>query len=329
MYESFYGFKEKPFSTLPDPAFLYMSKKHEMALTYMEYGLSSQAGFMVLTGEIGSGKTTLINYLIKSIDDPSTRIAFIFNTNISSSNFLKNILKEWDIDCGLTEESELYNALNDFLISQYTNNKKVILIIDEAQNLSFELLEEIRMISNLNDEKVPLLQIILSGQPSLINMLNNPKLEQLRQRVSVHYHLDSLNRDETTMYIKHRLKSADSKDPNVFISETIESIYKHSAGIPRIINLICDIALVHGYAEETKTITPTIIDTVVMERKKRGLGFLGRSILSNSPGTGQKNNETIKRIIFLETRYEELNNNVYKLALLVKKLISKKTATEV
>lgn len=321
MYESFYGFKEKPFSTLPDPDFLYMSKKHEMALSYLEYGLSSTAGFMVLTGEIGSGKTTLINYFINKIDNASTKVALIFNTNMRPLGFLENILREWDINFNQKRKADLYNILNDFLLSEYRKKTRVVLIIDEAQNLPFETLEEIRIMSNLNDEKIPFLHIILSGQPNLLNRLNNSKLEQLRQRVSVHYHLDPLDKEETILYIKHRLKAAEATNLDLFSPDAVECIYLHSGGIPRVINLICDIALVYGYAEQIKPITKSIVDLVIEDRKKMGLDFGSKSKLSDSGQPRQNNTKLIETVSF-EKKYKELSDNVHKLALSVRKLIS-------
>jgi general secretion pathway protein A len=327
MYESFYGFKERPFSTLPDPDFLYMSKEHEMALTYLEYGLSSQAGFMVLTGEIGSGKTTLINYLINKTDNAATKIALIFNTNIRALDFLKSILEEWGVDCKQRRKAELYDVLNNFLLNEYRENTSVILIIDEAQNLPFETMEEIRMISNLNDEKVPLLHIILSGQPNLINRLNNPKLEQLCQRVSVHYHLDPLDKEESFLYTEHRLKTAGATDLDIFTPDALESIYMYSEGIPRVINLICDMALVYGYAEQIKPVDRSIIDMVVEDRRKMGLGFGSNSNFSGSVKPGRFNN-SLDRTVSLEKKFQELNDNVSELALLVRKMIRNKDFVE-
>ncbi len=320
MYESFYGFKEKPFSTLPDPDFLYLSKNHEMALTYLEYGLSSQAGFIVLTGEIGSGKTTLINYLTEKIDNRKTKLALVFNTHVTPRGFLENILKEWGLSCTKRRKAELHETLNDFLITEYRNKTNVILIIDEAQNLTFETLEEIRMISNLNDDKIPLLHIILSGQPNLINRLNNPRLEQLRQRVAVHYHLDPLNREETFLYIHHRLARAQAPNPDIFKPEAVESIYDYSAGIPRVINLICDLTLVYGYAEQEKTLDKSIVNMVVADRKKMGLEF-GHTAQQTARAASGKTTSTSHTTDVYEKKYKDLHNNVYELAQLVRTLI--------
>ncbi len=320
MYETYYGFKEKPFTTLPDPDFLYMSKKHEMALTYLEYGISSLAGFMVLTGEIGSGKTTLLNYLLKKIDDHSTNIALVFNTSFNPVEFLESILREWGVACKNAGKAELYDILNTFLISEYEKKRRVILIIDEAQNLPFETLEEVRMLSNLNDEKRPLLHIILSGQPSLKNRLNTPQMEQLRQRVSVHYHLDPLDTEEAFNYIESRLAKVGGQDHSIFTPEAQEKIYACSRGVPRLINLVCDLALVYGYAEQIKPINDSIIEMVVEDRKSMGLGMGDGLDLSDGSDDAFFSHEP-ENIVRLEKKMRELKENVYDLALLVRKMI--------
>lgn len=321
MYETYYGIKEKPFTTLPDPDFIYFSSKHEMAFTYLEYGLSAQSGFTVLTGEIGSGKTTLLNYLIDKLDPRMVHIAFIFNTNLSPRDFLAAVAREWKVLSAQLDKAGIYEALNDFIVAQYSKKRRVILIIDEAQNLPFETLEEVRMLSNLNDEKRPLLHIILSGQPNLLHRLNNPKLEQLRQRVAVHYHLEPLDRQETALYIEHRLKKAQAQEPGIFTSAAIDRIYECSGGVPRVINLICDLALVYGYAEQIRPVDAPVIDMVVRDRKRMGLGF----------GLPEQGSETIQTTRFdidaertaeLAKKYRELCDNVYELAQLVKKMIT-------
>jgi general secretion pathway protein A len=213
------------------------------------------------------------------------------------------------------------------LLNEYRENTSVILIIDEAQNLPFETMEEIRMISNLNDEKVPLLHIILSGQPNLINRLNNPKLEQLRQRVSVHYHLDPLDKEESFLYTEHRLKTAGATDLDIFTPDALESIYMYSEGIPRVINLICDMALVYGYAEQIKPVDRSIIDMVAEDRRKMGLGFGSNSNFSGSVKPGRFNN-SLDRTVSLEKKFQELNDNVSELALLVRKMIRNKDFVE-
>ncbi|MCX5894767.1 MAG: XrtA-associated ATPase [Proteobacteria bacterium] len=319
MYEKFYGFKEKPFSLLADPAFLYLSKKHELALTYLEYGLSEQAGFIVITGEVGSGKTTLIKYLINKLETTATPVAMIFNTNISPCEFLEIIIKEWNLNCAGREKSVLYETINNFLLQEYIKRHKVVLIIDEAQNLSSETLEEIRMISNFNDEKQPLVHIILLGQPNLRDRLNQSALEQLRQRISVHYHLGPLDYDEVVEYVKHRLKRAGSPRVDIFTSDALESIFNYSRGIPRVINIVCDTALVYGFAEGIETIGAPIIENVIEDRVKGGIGIIESS--TEMLGAGhQGSNPLAKEIEHLKEQYELLNESISELSLLMKRL---------
>jgi len=315
MYEAFYGFREKPFSALPDPDFLYLSKKHEMALTYLDYGLSSQSGFMVLTGEVGAGKTTLLNYLLRNLDTDSSRVALIFQTNIQPLELLEAILAEWNLPYAGKGRTQMYELLNSHLLECYRQQQPVVLILDEAQNLPFETLEEVRMISNLNDEKVPLVHIILSGQPNLKDKLNSPRLTQLRQRITVHYHLEPLDSNETTIYIQHRLKSAGSEDLNIFNPEAVQAIFENSNGIPRVVNLICDLALVYGFAEQQRKIGKDIIEMVLQDRRKMGLGVGMQEMLAQNIEGADVRFERV------EKRLQELNNNVYEIALIIRKLI--------
>jgi len=322
MYENFYELKEKPFNLLADPAFLYLSKKHELALNYLEYGLSEQAGFIVITGEVGSGKTTLIKYLLTKLDRTTTKTAMIFNTNITPREFLELVLREWDITSEGKEKADYYTALYNFLLHKYTRRNQVVLIVDEAQNLSLETLEEIRMLSNLNDEKHPLLHIILLGQPNLRERLNQKTLEQLRQRIAVHYHLEPLDYEDTVRYIKHRLQKAGGQNQELFMPDAIDSIYQHSQGIPRVINVICDTALVFGFAEGAEQITNSIIESVIEERTSGGLSFLEDSESRGGKNFSTEGNGAAKELEEIKEQYTVLNTHIAELTMLVKKLYS-------
>jgi len=326
MYENFYQLKEKPFSLLADPAFLYLSKKHELALNYLEYGLSEQAGFIVITGEVGSGKTTLIKYMLTKLDTTPTKTAMIFNTNITPRELLELVLREWDITSEGKEKADCYSALYSFLLHEYTRRNQVVLIIDEAQNLPLETLEEIRMLSNLNDEKHPLLHIILLGQPNLRDRLNQKTLEQLRQRVAVHYHLDPLDYEDTLRYIKHRLQKAGGQNPELFMPDALDSIYQHSQGIPRVINVICDTALVYGFAEGAEQITKSIIESVIEERTNGGLSFLEDSENHGGKNLSKEGNGAAKEREEIKEQYIVLNTHISELTMLVQKLYSEKEA---
>jgi general secretion pathway protein A len=321
MYEKFYGLKEKPFSLIADPSFLYLSKRHELALTYLEYGLLEQAGFIVITGEVGSGKTTLIKYLMNRLDKRPIKTAMLFNTNIGPHEFLEIILREWNLKFVEKDKTALYETLNNFLIQEYSRKNKVLLIVDEAQNLPSETLEEIRMISNLNDEKQPLLHIILLGQPSLRVRLNQSILEQLRQRIAVHYHLGALDYEDTVSYVRHRLKTAGSQNIDIFMPDALSLIYEYSKGIPRVINVICDTALVYGFAEGFATINKSIIENVVEDRIKGGLFFMD-SIDAPDPGLDSVGRLRYSEKGELKEHYELLNEGMHELSLLLKKINS-------
>ena len=270
MYEEFYGFQAKPFSLVPDPDFLYLSSKHRMALTYLEYALVDKIGFVLLTGSIGVGKTTTLKQLLARVGN-DTELAVVFNTNVSSEELLELILREFELESPAARKTEYLEVLNQFLIKKYGEGKQVVLIIDEAQNLSREALEEVRMISNLQTDKDLLLQVVLVGQPGLRTTLQHPSLAQLHQRIVVSYHLAALNLEETEEYIRHRLRKASGQDMQLFTPEAIERVFQHSDGIPRIINILGDAALIYGYADEMRSIDEEVVDRVVADRQETGL----------------------------------------------------------
>jgi general secretion pathway protein A len=276
MYEAFYGLKEKAFNLNPDPEYFYMSREHENAYVHLEYAIRESKGFAVITGEVGSGKTTLINYLLYKLN-LDINIGLITNTHIPASQFLKAICREFEIDVDVSEKVDVMEIFQDFLLERYAQNERVLLIIDEAQNISPEAMEEIRMLSNLEAEKSHLIQIILIGQPELKNKLQRNDLKQFAQRVSSHYHINGLNKDEVNNYIRYRLNVGEAKNLDIFKEDAIELIYQHSLGIPRVINVICDTALVYGYADGHKTIDKNIIDNVIKERDESGI-FSGLGI---------------------------------------------------
>ena len=270
MYEAFYGLKEKAFNLNPDPEYFYMSREHEDAYRHFEYAISESKGFAVITGEVGSGKTTLINYLLYKLE-LDIHIGLITNTNIPASQFLKAICREFEIDVDVREKVDIMEIFQDFLLERFAQNERVLLIIDEAQNISIEAMEEIRMLSNLEAEKSHLIQIILIGQPELKYKLQRNDLKQFAQRVSTHYHINGLNKDEVNNYIRHRLKVGEAENLDIFKEDAIELIYQHSRGIPRIINVICDTALVYGYADGVQIIDKSLIETVIKEREESGI----------------------------------------------------------
>ncbi|MBI5115090.1 AAA family ATPase [Candidatus Poribacteria bacterium] len=247
MYESFFGFKEKPFNITPDPKYLYLSGQHQEAIAHLLYGIRERGGFVVITGEIGTGKTTLCRYLINEIDD-RTEGAIIFNPNLSEIELLKSINEDFGIISTGQTKKELIDELNQFLLEKRLRGKNIVLIIDEAQNLQPVVLEQIRMLSNLETEKEKLIQLILIGQPQLKRLLARPELRQLDQRVTARYHLDPLNRNETCEYIQHRLDVASNGSRLSFEPAAMKQVYKFSKGTPRLINVVCDRALLGAFA---------------------------------------------------------------------------------
>ncbi len=247
MYESFFGFKEKPFNITPDPKYLYLSEQHQEAIAHLLYGIQERGGFVVVTGEIGTGKTTLCRYLINQMDD-RTEGAIIFNPNLSEIELLKSINEDFGIISTGQTKKELVDELNQFLLEERLRGKNMVLIIDEAQNLHPAVLEQIRMLSNLETEKEKLIQIILTGQPQLKRLLARPELRQLDQRITARYHLKPLNRKETYEYIRHRLEVATNGDHVAFERAAMKQVYRFAKGIPRLINVVCDRALLGAFA---------------------------------------------------------------------------------
>ena len=262
MYETFFNLKRKPFDLLPDPDFLFMSKSHKKALSYLDYGIRERAGFILLSGEVGSGKTTIIRNLIKKHLD-NVVLSKIFNTRIDSEQLIAMINDDFGLPVQNKNKITMLRDLNLFLIEQYMKGNRPVLIIDEAQNLGHELLEEIRMLSNLETDNAKLLQIILVGQPELRKTLASPELIQLRQRISINCHIQPLTQPETELYILHRLEKAGNRDAALFSPDTMTIIYTYSRGIPRLINIICDFILLAAFAEETTTIDVALVKDII------------------------------------------------------------------
>ncbi len=272
MYETFFALKEKPFSLAPNPRFLFLSKTHNEVYAHLIYGIESRAGFIEVTGEVGTGKTTVLRTLLAQLDEDKYRLAFIFNPKLTAFELLRNINREFGIaDDGLNSP-DLIHALNDFLLTENRAGRTPILIIDEAQNLSGDVLEQIRLLSNLETENDKLIQIVLVGQPELRNHLSDYSLRQLNQRIAVRYQLRPLNHDETAEYILHRLKLAGRPDGNIFSRAALRRVFQCSGGVPRRINLICDRALLTAFSEERGVVSPRDVNQAVAELAGMGEG---------------------------------------------------------
>lgn len=265
MYEANFGLQEKPFALRPDPHFMFKSHSHRKALTTLEYGFQSHAGFIVVSGPIGSGKTTLVRKLLSRHRDELT-VGLVSNTQVDSfEELLRWILLGFDLEYRDKDKVELFHTLTDFLVEECAVGRQVILIIDEAQHLEDKVLEQLRMLSNVNADKDDLLQIILIGQPELLDKLKQPQLRQLTQRITVECHLQTLDLEETKSYIRHRIATAGGSE-ELFEDEAYEAIWKYSEGIPRLINLLCETGLVFAFAEQMPKVTKDLIKEAVREK---------------------------------------------------------------
>src|SRR3989338_5450369 len=265
MYEAFFGLHEKPFRMTPDTRYFYPSAKHVDALNHMVYAIEERRGFVVITWEIGSGKTTISRMLFRKLD-PRTKTAIVRNTHLTAKELVAAVLEELEISYrpGSTK-TQLIGKLNEFLVDQLRDDNNVVLLIDEAQNLTPTVLEEVRMLSNLETETDKLIQIVLMGQPELKAKLWLRELTQLRQRVTLHYHLGPLNASETSGYIFHRMKVAGANGTPIFTPTALLQVFEYTQGVPRLINGLCDQALLTGYINETREIQSTVIDEVAGE----------------------------------------------------------------
>ena len=268
MYEAFYGFKEKPFTILPDPGFLYLSQPHAMAYAMLEYGVMNRAGFTIITGEIGCGKTTLIRHLLNQLG-PDINVGLISNAQEDFGELMQWVLMAFGQPYAGQAKVELFDRFQKFLIEEYARGRRTILIIDEAQNLRPKTLEELRMLSNINADKDQLLQLVLVGQPELRTLLRRPELRQFTQRISADYHLRPMNLNETIQYIAHRLRVAGREEP-LFSAGACELLHQVSRGVPRLINIIADTALIYGYGEGAEQINRRLVYAVVRDKVHAG-----------------------------------------------------------
>ena len=269
MYEEFFGLNEKPFSIQPDPSFLYWGRSHRLAYAMLEYGVLNHAGISVITGEIGCGKTTLIHRLLDQLSSTHT-VALLSNIQAGRGDLLSWVLMGFGQPFSDKAHVELFAELQRFFISEYASGRRSVLIIDEAQNLSVDMLEELRMLSNINAGKDQLLQLILVGQPELKDILNRPDMLQLAQRIGSDFHLTALSRDEVDAYLDTRLSIAGAKS-RIFSPEAVDLVAQKSQGVPRVINLIADTALVYGFSAGESLISAQTIQAVVTDKANYGV----------------------------------------------------------
>jgi len=269
MYEEFYGLKEKPFSIQPDPDFLFFGHRHSMAYAMLEYGIASRAGFTVVCGEIGCGKTTLVRHLLNNVDS-NTTVGIVYNTHQKVDDLLGWIMLAFGQPYEGMSELALFDAFQQFLISSYIAGRRMVLIVDEAQNLSPGALESLRMLSNINADKDQMLQVILVGQPQLRELLRRPDMQQFFQRVAVDFYIPPLQPIEISKYIEHRLKVA-GREESLFTQRAMERIAEASKGIPRSINILCDMVLVYGFSSDAEKIGIDLVDEVLRDRSEFGV----------------------------------------------------------
>ncbi|HXH81392.1 MAG TPA: AAA family ATPase, partial [Candidatus Tectomicrobia bacterium] len=262
MYLEFYGLREAPFSPTPDPKFLFQSARHREALAQLIYGVRERKGFIVLTGEIGTGKTTLLRSLLERLD-ATTSIAYIHNSALDVHGLLEYMLQDWGVKSAATSHAQRLFELNEFLIEQHRQDLSPVLVIDEAQNLSVETLEAVRLLSNFETTNRKLMQILLVGQPELREKLNRHELRQLKQRIALRCHIGPLTPEETRAYIRHRLRVAGAADAGIFTDAAVQRIVEYTGGTPRMINIVCDHCLLTGFADSKKRIDARVVDEAV------------------------------------------------------------------
>lgn len=306
MYNEFYGFTKDPFLIVPDPNYLYMSPKHEEALARIAYGIKERRAIMLLTGEVGAGKTTLIRYLVAHLP-ASIQAAMIANSNLQAEALLRMIMAEFMLPTlQTTDKAALIKDLQAHLLGLAAKNKRGLLIIDEAQNLPLDALEEIRMLNNLQVQSNCLIQIILVGQPELRTRMKDPRYLQIAQRIAFNYHIEALSHEETRSYIQYRLKRSGGNH-ELFTDDAVEMVYRLSGGIPRTINLVCDSALIYGFTEELRVIDSTMVTRAAKQLDLMGLVNANNCRVSSAPYQAQGGNGGGKTV---EKGLEGLENSL-------------------
>jgi general secretion pathway protein A len=272
MYNAYFGFRDSPFNLSPDPEFLYMSPQHEEALANLIYGVRSRKGFIVLTGEVGTGKTTMLECLRDFLDSQQYEFAFIFNSRLTPAQFFEMIAYDLDLKCDRKSKTEVLFALNSLLLEQAEKNRTCVLIVDEAHNLEWDVLEEIRLLGNMENRVGKLLQIVLAGQPELDRKLDAPNLRQLKQRVVLRCSVNPLSAEQTLEYVKERMARAGVLEQQIFPEELLLELFARTHGIPRLINAVCDNLLVTAFAMEQKVATVPMLDEVCKDLRLEWLG---------------------------------------------------------
>jgi len=287
MYKKFFKLKENPFNVNPDPRYLFLTRNTQEALACLTYGIETRKGFVLLTGEVGTGKTTLLNKLLEWLHQQRVATAFVFNPRLSVSQFFDFMMADFGIPCESRMKSQVLLKLNQWLLERYQAGERAVLVVDEAQNLSPQMLEEIRLLTNLETSTEKLLQIVLAGQPELEWKLNQPQLRQLRQRITLRAKTLPLTLDETRGYIFERLRIAGNDGEEIFSPEAIEMLHQHARGIPRVTNLLGEHALISAFVDQRKPVTPDIVDEVARDFDLHEIDPLAQPVPPSAPANGQ------------------------------------------
>src|SRR6202163_1853900 len=265
MYQKLFGLRESPFNVNPDPRYLFQTRQIQESLAGLSYGIQNRKGFILLTGEVGTGKTTLLNRLLDWLHGQRVSTAFIFNSQLNVSDLFEFIMTDFEIPCKSREKSTMLLRLNQWLLERYRAGETAVLVVDEAQNLSLPVLEEIRLLTNLETSTEKLLQIVLSGQPELEEKLRLPQLRQLKQRITLRCKTAPLTKEQTHAYIAERLRIAGTNGDQIFTPEAMDTVHMYSLGIPRIVNLLCEHSLINTYVEQERLVTPKIVEDIARE----------------------------------------------------------------
>ena len=265
MYKKFFGLRENPFNVNPDPRYLYMTAHAQEALACLTYGIQNRKGFVLLTGEVGTGKTTLLNKLLDWLHREGIPTAFVFNPRFNVTQFLDFMMADFGLQCEPKMKSQTLLKFNHWLLERHRAGETAVLVVDEAQNLSPQVMEEIRLLTNLETSTEKLLQIVLAGQPELDSKLSQPQLRQLRQRITLRSKTHPLTREETVTYVAERLKVAGADGHAIFEPESLDAIYRYSKGIPRVVNLLCEHALISAFVDQQSLVRPEVIEDVARE----------------------------------------------------------------
>lgn len=291
MYLDHFGLKQYPFQLVPDPEFLFMGPQHSHAKAYLDYAVYNRDGFVVVTGDVGTGKTTLLHKFLTELD-PNVLAAKIFQTQLNATEFLQAMLVEFGLNPFQAHKVELMDMLNTFLVDRFLEGRQIVLIVDEAQNLSDEALEEIRLLSGLETHKEKILHVILLGQPQLRDRLDSPHMEQFAQRIRLRYHIRALTEAETSDYIRHRLEVAGAGSGQLFDEAVLPMIFRYTGGVPRLINVLSDTALVCGFADGQPNVSPAVMESAIKElgwapfaEREQAQAVRAKAAMAGTPGT--------------------------------------------